>query len=187
MSRNIPEALPGKLNIKRHSHSILYISARRFIMRSWSLACKLDIWSHSPSILYISPSLAIQQAFIKLDIKGHSPSILYISANPAIQQAFSKPCLVNLIFKGTRLVFSLSRQASRFNKRSQSLAWSTWYQRHSPSILYISATLAVSTSVLKALPGKLDIKRHSPSILYISASLVMSTSVLKALPGKLDI
>ena len=25
----------------------------------------------------------------------------------------------------------------------------------------------MSTSVLKALPGKLDIKRHSPSILYI--------------------
>ena len=30
-----------------------------------------------------------------------------------------------------------------------------------------SAILAMSTSVLKALPGKLDIKRHSPSILYI--------------------
>ena len=28
-------------------------------------------------------------------------------------------------------------------------------------------SLAMSTSVLKALPGKLDIKRHSPSILYI--------------------
>ena len=50
-----------------------------------------------------------------------------------------------------------------------------------------SASLAISTSVLKALPGKLDIKRNSPSILYISASLAMSKSVLKALPGKLDI
>ena len=30
-----------------------------------------------------------------------------------------------------------------------------------------SACLAMSTSVLKALPGKLDIKRHSPSILYL--------------------
>ena len=30
-----------------------------------------------------------------------------------------------------------------------------------------SASLAMSTSVLKALPGKLDIKRRSPSILYI--------------------
>ena len=30
-----------------------------------------------------------------------------------------------------------------------------------------SASLAMSTSVLKALPGKLDIKRQSPSILYI--------------------
>ena len=50
-----------------------------------------------------------------------------------------------------------------------------------------SASLAMSTSVLKALPGKLDIKRNPPSSLYISASLAMSTSVLKALPGKLDI
>ena len=31
-----------------------------------------------------------------------------------------------------------------------------------------SASVAMSTSVLKALPGKFDIKRHSPSILYIS-------------------
>ena len=30
-----------------------------------------------------------------------------------------------------------------------------------------SASLAMSTSVLKALPGKLDIKRHSRSIPYI--------------------
>ena len=30
-----------------------------------------------------------------------------------------------------------------------------------------SASLAMSKSFLKALPGKLDIKRHSPSILYI--------------------
>ena len=30
------------------------------------------------------------------------------------------------------------------------------------------ASLVMSTSVLKALPGKLDIKRHSPSILYIA-------------------
>ena len=28
------------------------------------------------------------------------------------------------------------------------------------------ASLAMSTCVLKALPGRLDIKRHSPSILY---------------------
>ena len=50
-----------------------------------------------------------------------------------------------------------------------------------------SESLAMSTSVLKVLPGKLDIKRHLPSILYISASLAMSTSILKVLPGKLDI
>ena len=33
-----------------------------------------------------------------------------------------------------------------------------------------SASLAMSTSVLKALPGKLDIKRYSPSILYVSGA-----------------
>ena len=31
-----------------------------------------------------------------------------------------------------------------------------------------SASLAMSTRVLKALPGKLDIKRHSTSNLYVS-------------------
>ena len=50
-----------------------------------------------------------------------------------------------------------------------------------------STSLTMSTSVLKALRGKHDVKRHSPSILYISASLTMSTSVLKALRGKLDV
>ena len=54
-------------------------------------------------------------------------------------------------------------------------------------MLNYPANLAMSTSVLKVLPGKLDIKIHLPSILYISASLTMSTSVLKDLPSKLDI
>ena len=31
-----------------------------------------------------------------------------------------------------------------------------------------SASLAMSTSILNALPGKLDIKRHLPSILFLS-------------------
>ena len=35
-----------------------------------------------------------------------------------------------------------------------------------------SANLAMSTSVLNALPGKLDIKRHSHSILYFYAHLL---------------
>ena len=30
-----------------------------------------------------------------------------------------------------------------------------------------SASLAMSTSILKALPGKLDIKRHLPYIIYV--------------------
>ena len=47
-----------------------------------------------------------------------------------------------------------------------------WYQVYQARLwecmLNRPASLAMSTSVLKALPYKLDIKRHSPSILYIS-------------------
>ena len=44
----------------------------------------------------------------------------------------------------------------------------------SERMLNRSASLAMSTSVLKALPGKLDIKRHSPSILYLPQQTVMT-------------
>ena len=36
-----------------------------------------------------------------------------------------------------------------------------------PGSRLLISSLAMSTCVLKALPGKLEIKRHSPSILYI--------------------
>ena len=41
-----------------------------------------------------------------------------------------------------------------------------------------SASLAMSTSILKALPGKPDIKRHSPSILYITCYSNLQNKVL---------
>ena len=44
-----------------------------------------------------------------------------------------------------------------------------------------SASLAMSTSVLKALPGKLDSKRHSPSILYIICACDSSWSYIIAI------
>ena len=72
------------------------------------------------------------------------------------------------------------------NKRSQTLPGKLDIKRNSPSIFYILVSLAMSTSVLKAMPGKLDIKRHSPSILYISASLPLTTSILNDLSGTLD-
>ena len=40
--------------------------------------------------------------------------------------------------------------------------------RHSPSILYISASITLSTNVLKAMPGKLDISKDTPLIFSIS-------------------
>ena len=43
-----------------------------------------------------------------------------------------------------------------------------------------SASLAMSTCVLKALPGKLEIKRHSPSILYVPH--VVQTILSQLLP-----
>ena len=39
-----------------------------------------------------------------------------------------------------------------------------------------SASLAMSTCILKTLPGKLDIKRHSPSIIYISVMVFMQNN-----------
>ena len=39
-----------------------------------------------------------------------------------------------------------------------------------------SASLMMSTRVLKALPGKLDIKRHSPSILYFLGLMLVTGS-----------
>ena len=106
--------------------------------------------------------------------------------------------LINRIPGSRVLISSLpGRRWECLSNRTASLAMSTSHlealpgrlhiKRQSPSILYISANLAMLTSHLKDLPGKLDIKRNSPSILYISASLAMSTSVLKALPDKIDI
>ena len=42
-----------------------------------------------------------------------------------------------------------------------------------------SASLAMSTCVLKALPGKLEIKRHSPRILYFQVLTAMLTTVMQ--------
>ena len=50
-----------------------------------------------------------------------------------------------------------------------------------------SASLAMSTCILKALPGKLDIKRHSPCILcmLLLNSLVDDISVINYLVTKM--
>ena len=40
-----------------------------------------------------------------------------------------------------------------------------------------SGSLAMSTSVLRALPGKLDIKSHSPCIIYLGGGRFQSIMV----------
>ena len=45
------------------------------------------------------------------------------------------------------------------------------------------ASLAMSTSILKALPSKLDIKRHSPTILYLLKQGYHYHKIRKAFPN----
>ena len=47
-----------------------------------------------------------------------------------------------------------------------------------------SASLAMSTNVLKALPGRLDIKRHSPSILYILDTLTLEENTMNTIDNQ---
>ena len=77
----------------------------------------------------------------KLDIKIHSPSILN---NIPIS-----PDTTLIIFYQIQIFWYQSYQA--------------WLGE---CLLNWSASLPMSTCILGALPGKLDIKRHSPSILY---------------------
>ena len=86
MSTSVFEALPGKIDIKRHSPSILYILASLAMSTSVleALPGKLDIKRHAPSILNISVSLGMSTSVLKalpgkVDIVRHSPSILYIT------------------------------------------------------------------------------------------------------------
>ena len=48
------------------------------------------------------------------------------------------------------------------------------------------ASLAMSTSVLKALPGKLDIKRHSPSIHYVLVVVFLKFTIWARLRNFLE-
>ena len=83
-----------------------------------ALLGKLDIKRHSPSILYISASLAMSTAFLKpclVNLISKDYHLVFSISRQAsrCQKALSKPCLVNLISKDTHVVFSISRQASR--------------------------------------------------------------------------
>ena len=49
------------------------------------------------------------------------------------------------------------------------------------------ASLAMSTSILKTLPGKLDIKRHSPSILYLLKKKCHMEAVAFYMSHKVDV
>ena len=65
--------------------------------------------------------------------------------------------------KGDRLV-----RASVLSVCDNDVFWYQVYQtRLWERMLNRSASLAMSTSILEALPGKFDITWHSPSILYI--------------------
>ena len=93
-----------------------------------ALPGNLDIKRHSPSILYISASLAMSTSISKpylVNLISKDTHLVFCISRQAsrCQQAFSKPCLVNLISKDTHLVFSISRQALLCQQASQSLTW----------------------------------------------------------------
>ena len=135
MSTSILKVLLGKLDIK-DTHLVFSISRQAWrCQQPFSKHCLVNLISrHSPSILYISTSLTM------------STSVL-------------KALLGKLDIKVTHLVFSISRQASRCQQAFSKLCHVNLTSRHSSSILYISISLTMSTSIPKALPGKLDIKR----------------------------
>ena len=64
--------------------------------------------------------------------------------------------------KVLRTLVDIVRLAERFNKRSR--------------LLTLRGLPSDSTSVLKAEPGKLDIKSREPSILFISLTIVEHSS-----------
>ena len=88
--------------------------------------------------------------------------------------------LILIIIKFTRISFENSNPCLVNKRHSPSILYNLDKPPPPPPP-------AMSTGVLKALPSKFDIKRHSPSILYISAILAMLTSILGSLLGKLDI
>ena len=54
------------------------------------------------------------------------------------------------------------------SRRSFDIKFTLYQARPREHMSNRSASLAMSTNVPEALPGKLDIKRHSPSILYVA-------------------
>ena len=126
MSTDVLKALPGKLDIKRHLPSILYTSADSRCQLAFSKLCLVNLILKDIHLVF---SMSRQAS--------------------RCQHVFSKPCHANLISKDIHLVFYMSRPASRCQQ-----------------------------AFSKPCQVKLDIKRHSSSILYVSASLTMSTGVL---------
>ena len=144
MSTSVLKALPGKLDIKRHSPSIRYISASLAMQQAFSRPCLVNLISKDTHLVFSISRQAsrCQQVFSKPRlvnlISKYTHLVFAISLQASrCQQAFSKPCLVNLISKDTHLVFALP-----------------------------FSSLAMSTSVLKALLVNL-ISKHTHLLFFI--------------------
>ena len=132
MSTSVLKALPGKLDIKRHSPSILYVSRQvSRCQQAFSKPCLVNLISKDTHLVFSISRQAsrCQQAFSKpclVNLISKDTHLVFAISRQAsrCQQAFSKPCLVNLISKDTHLVFSINLGKPRdVNKRSKSLAW----------------------------------------------------------------
>ena len=117
MSTSILKALPGKLDIKRHSpvFSISSFNLRWKVFICLYLGKLRDVNKRSQSLAWLTCYQKTLTSILYLFLQFTMESVHMSISRQALrcQQAFSKPCLVNLISKDTHLVFSISRQTSR--------------------------------------------------------------------------
>ena len=111
------------------------------------------------SILWVSCKINVKPCLVNLISKG-TPLVVSISRQASrFQLAFSKPCLVNLISKDTRLVFSISRQAS-------------WYQQAFSKPYLVNLISKYSLYLGKPL----DINERSQSLTWFIETWILRAS-----------
>ena len=132
MSTIVLKALPGKLDNKRHSPRVFFISRQASrCQQAFSKPCLVNLISKDTHLVFSISRQAsrCQQSFSKpclVNLISKDTHLVFSISRQAsrCQQSFSKPCLVNLITKDTHLEYSLYLGKPRdVNNRSQSLAW----------------------------------------------------------------
>ena len=186
MSRSVLKALPGKLDIKRHSPSILYLSVTshiNFIVACWPDKRCLSKLRQVP--LSGHHEIALLSSDMKID-----KQIASLTSEPTCKLTNGIPglCLLISSLPGkaenacwiAQQTSNSTRQLIQCWQRINPLFLAFMRKRQAVNLLFCreaslkrqNSKLCNSTRVLKALPGKLDIKRHLPSNLCNLSSYV---------------